>query len=59
MVYRWIYRNTGNYYDCRYHRPLPDRKKMIPVLAAALLEAFTKGAVLAVSIFVLWKKKEE
>lgn len=32
---------------------------MIPVLAAALLEAFTKGAVLAVSIFVLWKKKEE
>lgn len=32
---------------------------MIPVLAAALLEAFTKGAVLAVSIYLLWKEKDE
>ena len=32
---------------------------MIPVLALALLEAFTKGAVLAVSIYALWKQKEE
>lgn len=32
---------------------------MIPVLAAALLEAFTKGAALAVSIFLLWKKDEK
>ena len=32
---------------------------MIPVLAAALLEAFTKGAVLAVSIFLLWKNEEK
>lgn len=31
---------------------------MIPVLAAALLEAFTKGAVLAVSVFLLWKNEE-
>lgn len=30
---------------------------MIPVLAAALLEAFTKGAVLAVSVFLLWKNE--
>ena len=32
---------------------------MIPVLAAALLEAFTKGAALAVSVFLLWKQKNE
>ena len=32
---------------------------MIPVLAAALLEAFTKGAALAVSVFLLLKKKDE
>lgn len=32
---------------------------MIPVLAAAFLEAFTKGAVLAVSVFLLWKQKDE
>jgi len=32
---------------------------MIPALAAVLLEAFTKGAVLAVSFFLLWKQKEE
>lgn len=59
MVHRGIYRNAGNYHNRRYHRSVPEHKKMIPVLAAALLEAFTKGAVLAVSIFVLWKKKEE
>ena len=32
---------------------------MIPVLAATLLEAFTKGAALAVSIFLLWKNEEK
>jgi hypothetical protein len=32
---------------------------MIPVLAAALLEAFTKGAALAVSVFLLLKQKDE
>ena len=32
---------------------------MIPVLAAALQEAFIKGAALAVSIFLLWKQKNE
>lgn len=32
---------------------------MIPVLAAALLEAFAKGAALAVSIFLLWKNEEK
>jgi hypothetical protein len=32
---------------------------MIPVLTAALLEAFTKGAALAVSVFLLWKKTGE
>ncbi len=32
---------------------------MIPALAAVLLEAFTKGAVLAVSVFFLWKQKED
>ena len=32
---------------------------MIPALAAALREAFTKGAALAVSVFLLWKKKDE
>ena len=31
---------------------------MIPVLAVALLEAFTKGAALAVSVFLLWKNEE-
>jgi len=30
---------------------------MIPALAATLLEAFTKGAVLAVSVFLLWKEQ--
>lgn len=32
---------------------------MIPALAAVLLEAFTKGAALAVSVFFLWKQNEE
>lgn len=32
---------------------------MIPALAAALLEAFTKGAALAVSVFLLWKQEGE
>lgn len=30
---------------------------MIPVLAAALLESFAKGAALAVSVFLLWKNE--
>lgn len=59
MVHRGIYRNAGNYHNRRYHRSVPERKKMIPVLAAALLEAFTKGAALAVSIFLLWKNEEK
>lgn len=29
---------------------------MISALTAVLLEAFTQGAVLAVSVFLLWKK---
>ena len=32
---------------------------MIPVLAAALLEAFTKGAALAVSVFLLIQKENK
>ena len=32
---------------------------MIPALTAVLLEAFTKGAALAVSVFLLLKKKDE
>lgn len=32
---------------------------MIPALTAVLLEAFAKGAALAVSIFLLWKNDEE
>jgi hypothetical protein len=32
---------------------------MIPVLTTVLLEAFTKGAALAVSVFLLWKQKDE
>ena len=32
---------------------------MIPLLAAALQEAFIKGAALAVSIFLLLKNKEK
>lgn len=32
---------------------------MIPVVAAVLLEAFTRGAALAVSVFLLWKQKED
>ena len=32
---------------------------MIPALTAVLLEAFTKGAALAVSIFLLLKNKEK
>ena len=32
---------------------------MIPVLTAVLLEAFTKGAALAVSVFLLWKNEEK
>lgn len=31
---------------------------MIPALAAVLLEAFTQGAALAVSIYLIWKQKE-
>jgi len=57
VVYSGFYRNAGNYYDCGHGRSLPDAEKMIPRLAA-LLEAFTTGAVLAVSVFLLWKKKD-
>ena len=32
---------------------------MIPALAAVMLEAFTKGAALAVSVFFLWKQNGE
>ena len=32
---------------------------MIPVLTAALLEAFIKGATVAVSIFLLWRNEEK
>lgn len=32
---------------------------MIPMLTTTLLEAFTKGAVLAVSVFLLWKQNAE
>lgn len=32
---------------------------MIPALAAVLLEAFTRGAAVAVSVFFLWKQNEE
>lgn len=32
---------------------------MISALAAVFLEAFTKGAALAVSVFLLWKKNLE
>lgn len=32
---------------------------MIPALTAVLLEAFTKGTVLAVSVFLLWKQNGE
>ena len=32
---------------------------MIPVVAAVLLEAFTRGAALAVSVCLLWKQKED
>jgi hypothetical protein len=32
---------------------------MISALTAVLLEAFTKGAALAVSVFLLWKKEEK
>lgn len=32
---------------------------MISALAAVFLEAFTKGAALAVSVFLLWKQKIE
>lgn len=32
---------------------------MIPVIAVALLEAFTQGAALAVSVFLLWKQNGE
>jgi hypothetical protein len=32
---------------------------MIPVLPVVLLEAFTKGAALAVSVFLLWKQTIE
>lgn len=58
MVYCGLYCNTGNYHDCGYHRPLSNGKKMIPALTAVLLEAFTKGAALAVSVYLLWKQKE-
>jgi len=32
---------------------------MISALTAALLDAFTKGAVLAVSVFLLWKQQDQ
>lgn len=32
---------------------------MNSVLTAVLLEAFTKGAALAVSVFLLWKQKDK
>jgi hypothetical protein len=32
---------------------------MISVLTAVLLDAFMKGATLAVSVFLLWKNEEK
>ena len=32
---------------------------MTPALAATMLEAFAKGAALAVSVFLLWKQNAE
>lgn len=31
---------------------------MIPALTAVLLEAFSQGAAMAVSMYLLWKQKE-
>jgi len=32
---------------------------MITALTAVLLEAFTQGAALAVSVYLLWKQKDQ
>ena len=32
---------------------------MTTALAAAMLEAFAKGAALAVSVFLLWREQQE
>lgn len=59
VVHRGLCSHPGNHHDCRYHCLLPDDEKMTPALTAALLEAFTKGAALTVSVYLFWKKRNE
>lgn len=58
VVYARLCDDSGNHHHCRYDCPVQHRCKMISALAAVLLEAFTQGAALAVSVYLLWKKKD-
>ena len=58
VVHRGLCCNTGYHHNRRCGCTVQCGKKMIPALAAVLLEAFTKGAALAVSVYLLWKQKD-
>lgn len=58
VVYPGFCDDPGNHHNCRYGCPLQRCCKMIAALTAVLLEAFTQGAALAVSVYLLWKQKD-
>ena len=49
----------GDHHYRRHCCPLQRCWKMNSALTAVLLEAFTQGAALAVSVYLLWKQKDQ
>ena len=58
VVHPGLCDNPGNHHHRRHRCPL-QCCKMITALAAVLLEAFTQGAALAVSVYLVWKQKDQ
>ena len=58
VVHPGLCNDPGNHHHCRYRCLLQRCCKMITALTAVLLEAFTQGAALAVSVYLLWKQKD-
>ena len=58
MVYDCIRirHRAGNHHCCGHHRAV---QRKMTTLTALMLEAFAKGAALAVSVFLLWKQNAE
>ena len=57
VVHPGICDDPGDHHHCRHCCSLQCCCKMITALTAVLLEAFTQGAALAVSVYLLWKQK--